>query len=151
VIYDLCVRILMDRSAAEDAVQETFLSAFRSFDSFKYGERYLAWLYRIGTNVCLKVIRKHRSKGTEIIEHPDRIGSPERDPVNQIHVRRVLAFLMDELDERGQEILIAHYIWGMDQGQIAHALGISRRAVVKRLSALRKRAGHLFEEDSSDV
>jgi len=42
------------------------------------------------------------------------------------------------------EILVAHYIDGVDQGRIARSLGISRRAVVKRLTALRARASQLL-------
>jgi RNA polymerase sigma-70 factor (ECF subfamily) len=150
VIYDLCVRILRDRAAAEDAVQETFVSAFRSFSSFRYGEGYLPWLYRIGTNACKKIIRKNRTKWADLSEHSERLSAPEGDPINRIHVRRVLEYLMDDLDERGQYALAAYYLWGMSQGQIASALGISRRAVVKRLKALRKSASHLFKEDSND-
>jgi RNA polymerase sigma-70 factor (ECF subfamily) len=146
VIYDLCVRILSDPHEAEDAVQETFINAFRSLSSFTYGDSHLPWLYRIATNVCLKFIRTRRRKGTGFLEKPERIQAEPVDPARGIDVRRRLAMLMDELDERGQQIVVAHYIAGMDQGQIASSLGISRRAVVKRLTALRERVGHFFEE-----
>ncbi|MDJ0765969.1 MAG: sigma-70 family RNA polymerase sigma factor [Myxococcota bacterium] len=144
VIYDLCKRILVDRSLAEDAVQETFIRAFQSLSTFTYGESYLPWLYRISTNVCRRMLSKNRAKWAASIEYPDRLSAPERDPINQIHVKKTIEYLMDELDERGQNIVIAYYIWGMDQSQIARSLGISRRAVVKRLSMLRKRASHIF-------
>ncbi len=143
-IFDLCVRMLGDRALAEDAVQETFINAFRAWASFRYGKSPLPWLYRIATNVCLKTIRQR--KRIILNDKADNVAALQRDPVGKIHARRVLESLVDELDERGQIILASHYIAGMDQGQIAHMLGISRRAVVKRLSALRKRLGHLFEE-----
>jgi RNA polymerase sigma-70 factor (ECF subfamily) len=146
VLYDLCVRMLGDRSEADDAVQETFVSAFRALDSFRYGESHLPWLYRIAANACLKLIRTRRRKGVALLEAPERTADRERDPVRGIHARRVLEALIDELDERSQLILVAHYVAGLDQGQIAASLGISRRAVVKRLTSLRRRAGHLFEE-----
>ncbi len=149
VIFDLCLRTLSDRQEAEDAVQETFVSAFRNLSSFTYGDSHLPWLYKIATNVCLKFLRTRRRKGTGSLSHPEYVQAQGPDPVHRIHVSRTLEQLIGELDERGQQILIAHYIAGMDQGQIATSLGISRRAVVKRLSALRKRAGHLLEEGSS--
>ena len=150
VIFDLCLRILNDPQEAEDAVQETFVSAFRSMSSFRYGDSYLPWLYRIGTNACLKMIRTKRRKGTGLIEYPESIPSGAKDSCHQLQTRQILQSLVDELDERSQQILVAHYISGMDQSQIANSLGISRRAVVKRLTGLRKRLGHLFEEDQNN-
>jgi RNA polymerase sigma-70 factor (ECF subfamily) len=147
VLYDHCLRMLSDPQEAEDAVQETFINAFRSLSSFRYGESHLPWLYRIATNVSLKFIRTRRRKGTALLDHPDRLSSPGGDPGRGVDYRRALEQVMDSLDERGQEIVASYYVAGMDQGQIAESLGISRRAVVKRLTALRERVGRLFEED----
>lgn len=148
LVYGLCLRMLGTRADADDAVQETFLAAFRGLGSFTYGESHLPWLYRIATNACLKAIRTRRRKGASPLDDPGRAPSPERDPVREIHARRALEGLIATLDERGQEILVAHYVAGMDQGQIAAALGISRRAVVKRLTKLRGLAGDLWEGGS---
>jgi len=147
VIYDLCVRILMDRQEAEDAVQETYLSAFRFLSSYRYGDSYLPWLYRIATNVCLKIIRTRRRKGTTPTDNIDRMATEHDDPLSAIDTRRILEELVEQLDKRSLEIVVAYYISGMDQGQIAQAIGISRRAVVKRLSALKRRVNHLFEKE----
>ena len=145
LVYGLCLRMLGTRADADDAVQETFLSAFRGLVSFRYGESHLPWLYRIATNACLKAIRTRRRKGASPLDDPGGAPSPERDPVREIHARRALEGLIATLDERGREILVAHYVAGMDQGQIAAAPGISRRAVVKRLTKLRGLAGDLWE------
>ena len=145
-IYDLCLRILKDPSTAEDAVQETFLNVFRT-PSFSHDrESYLPWLYRIATNVCIKIIEKRRAGITDPLDNHTELSGPKHDPIRQIHVRKVLEELNEDLDERGQQLIIAHFLWGMDQSQVANLLGISRRAVVKRLSALRKKAAHLYKE-----
>jgi RNA polymerase sigma-70 factor, ECF subfamily len=144
VLYDKCVRLLGDRAEAKDAVQETFISAFRAIDRFQETERgHLPWLYRIATNVCIKIIRTRRRKGAEPLGDHDP-PSPAPDPVEALHVRAVLDQLSGQIDERTMEILVAHYVDGIDQGQIADQYGISRRAVVKRLTALRARAGELL-------
>jgi len=148
LVYGLCLRMLGTRAEADDAVQETFLAAFRGLGSFTYGESHLPWLYRIAVNACLKALRTRRRKGASPLDDQERWPSPERDPVRDIHARRALEELLETLDERGQEILVAHYIAGMDQGQIAVALGISRRAVVKRLTKLRGLAADIWEGGS---
>ena len=150
VIYEFCVRTLGDRTEAEDAMQETFVGVYRSLPGFRYGESHLPWIYRIATNVCLKMIHKRRRKLKIAADPAARREPVSRDPVSQVHAREVLESLTGELDDRGREIFVAHYLAGMDQGQVAQSLGISRRAVVKRLTKLRALAGRLDEEGGED-
>lgn len=54
-----CYRMLASFDEAEDAVQETFLRAWRARDSFDGSSLFRAWLYKIATNVCLDAIRRN--------------------------------------------------------------------------------------------
>ena len=147
VLFDHCIRLLGSKSAAEDALQEVFLNAYRGLSSFTYGENHLPWLYRIATNTCFKTLRTRRRKGLVLIERTDIQADLRSSPEDEIHFKQLLGELSREMDERGFEIVVGHYLSGMTQDELAEMLGISRRAVVKRLTALRRKVGHLIEKD----
>src|SRR3954465_5710131 len=76
-----CYRMLASYDDAEDAVQETYLRAWRGWAAFE-GEYVRAWLYRIATNVCLDLIRARSRRVPEfrsatdvgwLSPYPDRL------------------------------------------------------------------------------
>ncbi len=70
-----CYRMLASPFDAEDAVQETFIQAWRAYERFEGRSALRSWLYRIATNVCLDAI-----SGRERRARPMDLG-PAREPV----------------------------------------------------------------------
>jgi RNA polymerase sigma-70 factor, ECF subfamily len=70
-----CYRMLASPFEAEDAVQETFIRAWRGYDGFEGRAALRSWLYRIATNVCLDML-----DGRERRARPMDLG-PARAPV----------------------------------------------------------------------
>ena len=74
--YNVACRILYDRHLAEDAVQESLTSAYRSFSQFR-GDNLRGWLMRIVTNTCRDMLRASRSRPSVPL---DPVGAdPESD------------------------------------------------------------------------
>jgi RNA polymerase sigma-70 factor (ECF subfamily) len=146
LLYDKCVRMLGDRQEAEDAVQETFMSAYRAIGQFREGESHLPWLYRIATNVCLKIIRTRKRKGAVPTDKFESSVALRHPGVTEAYYRGILEKGIQMLDERDLQILTLHLLDGLTQTEVASAIGISRRSVVKRLSGIREKFGGLLED-----
>jgi RNA polymerase sigma-70 factor (ECF subfamily) len=75
----LCYRMLGRPDEAEDAVQETFLRAWRAYGGFEGRASERTWLYRIATNVCLTAIEKRGR-----CPMPSGLGGPADDAEAQL-------------------------------------------------------------------
>jgi RNA polymerase sigma-70 factor (ECF subfamily) len=61
-LYTAALRMTRNAADAEDLVQETYLKAYRAFDSFSEGTNLKAWLYRILTNTYINAYRAARRR-----------------------------------------------------------------------------------------
>src|SRR5450432_413657 len=89
LIYARCARLLGDRAAAEDAIQETFMRVQRHLDKAPNSNEALTWVYRIATNYCLNEIRdrKLRPQG----EDDERPNAPTENLATALAYRDLVA------------------------------------------------------------
>ena len=126
----LCCVILQDATLAQDAVQETFLKAYRSLPRFRGSCSEKTWLIRIAINTC----RDMRTSAWQ--RHTDRRVSVDRLPHPIVPANETRLALMDALlalPRKEREAVLLHHYHGLTQKETAQALGITQPAVALRL------------------
>jgi RNA polymerase sigma-70 factor (TIGR02960 family) len=164
-----CYRMLASYHEAEDAVQETFLRAWRARDSFDGTGSFRAWLYRIATNVCTDMIRSRKRRvpsGHSFADiswlqpYPDALldeivpAKPDEEP-EQIVIRREtisLAFLaaLQALPPRQRATLVARDVLGWPATETARMLDTSVASVNSALQRARATMKEQLPADRAD-
>jgi RNA polymerase sigma-70 factor (ECF subfamily) len=144
-------RILRDEEAARDAVQDAFVSAFRSRRQFKADSRVSTWLHRIAVNSALMKLRSQRRKPETPIEgflpaftedghHTDRFVAwtePADVTVSRKETAESVRRAIDQLPETYRTVLLLRDIEGLDTEETAKMLKITPNAVKIRLHRAR--------------
>ena len=144
----LCFIQLQDRALAEDAVQETFLKAYRGFGSFRGDSSEKTWLTRIAVNTCRDIQRGGWFR------HTDRRVTPEMLPVGDVQPDTEdldLSLAVMKLPRKIREAIILYYYQDMSTEEIAETLGIVQSSVSNRLRRGREKLRKLLEGREKDA
>ena len=140
-VYNLVLRMLAgDRETAEDLVQDTFLSAFRSLAQFRRESRIATWFHRIAVNKVLN----HRARRKWKVVDPDK--SPEmpdarQEPGQQLEeaeLQRLMEKAVAELPEALGSVFILRELQKKSYEEIADILETTPEAVRVRLHRAKK-------------
>jgi RNA polymerase sigma-70 factor, ECF subfamily len=137
-----CQRMLGSVHDSEDAVQETFLRAWRWRTSFRGDSSVRAWLYRIATNTCFDVLRRRPqlSEGPELARMQlEGIPAPDAEPDEAVASKETIelafAVAIRHLPPRQRAVLVLRGVLGLSAKDAASLLDAS---VVSVNSALQR-------------
>ena len=142
-LLNLCFMVLRDHELARDAVQETFLKAYRGMNTFRGGNE-RAWLMRIALNTCRDMKRSawHR--------HVNRSITPEDMPCEEESLFPESLDLADaimRLPDKYKEVILLHYFQDMPVTDIAPIVGITKSMVSRRVKKARAMLHGLLGEE----
>jgi RNA polymerase sigma-70 factor (ECF subfamily) len=153
-------RLLGNEEDARDAVQDAFLSAFRSIDRFDGQAALGTWLHRIAVNAALTRLRSRRRHPEKPIEellptfledgHQARPPRDWPDPsaaLQRHETRESVRRHIDELPEEYRTVLLLRDIEGLDTDETARMLGLTPGAVKTRLHRARQALRALLEPE----
>ena len=131
-LYAVGRRILRDGYAAQDAVQEALIRAWRDLRSLRDPERFEAWMHRLLINACYDLRRRARRIEVDITAI-DLERSEPRDQFTDVVDRDELerAFLLLPIEHRAV-LVLTHYV-GLPAAEVGHILGIPTGTVYSRL------------------
>lgn len=130
-LLTLCYAYLHERQLAEDAVQETFLKAYKALDTFRGECSEKTWLTTIAVNVCRSV---RRSAWMVRVNHH---VTPEDMPMavwdNYDQESADLAAAIQRLPDKLKEVILLYYYQEMTMTEIAQIVGVSPSMVSRRI------------------
>jgi RNA polymerase sigma-70 factor (ECF subfamily) len=138
-VFRLAFRMTGNEQDAEDAVQETFLRAYKQLHRFDGRAAFGTWLYRIAANCSLDLIRVRKARseqqpsvGENDIPHwLDRIAAPDPSPERITQSSQIIGLLepaLQQLTEIERTAFIMRHYEGCDIEQIACTLGVKENA-----------------------
>ncbi|NIV95513.1 sigma-70 family RNA polymerase sigma factor [candidate division KSB1 bacterium] len=169
-IRDYILRMVREKSAADDLTQEVFLKVHNNLASFQNKSKLSTWIYRIATNVCLDYFRSSSYKKGERTQTLESDISHEDSRVNESrgnlsveeHVIKVemggcVREHVDGLPEDYRTVIILHDLQALKNREIAEILSCSLDTVKIRLHRARKKLKAIlesncdFDRDDSNV
>ena len=152
LVYRHCLMIIGDNDMALDALQESFLTGYKSLDRLRNPEKFAFWIAGIAKNICLNLKRKFDSRMISLDSIVDKGIEPSSsgddslfDPELIQKVRKIMA----TLPKAHREIIELFYVKNISTKQIANFLGISLSAVKSRLFHSRKIILKLLKKDGA--
>ena len=139
----LCFAYLCDIALAEDAVQETFFKAWKSYGLFRGEAQEKTWLTRIAINTCKDMMKSAWMRNTDRFVTPDSLpeGAVPFDERDDTVTRAVL-----RLPPKIKEVTLLRWYQGLTLEEAARALRLPRSTVNYRL----KKAKTMLKKELED-
>ena len=155
-LFNTVYRLLGNAEDAQDVVQEAFLSAFQSLDSFKGDSQFYTWLYRIAFNTAVSLKRKQRvalsmhglrEDGGEI-EPPDPSEFSQPDhALQQAEEERRIQRALNRLSPEHRAVLILKDMEGEKYETMAEVLQVPIGTIRSRLHRARLELRELLRQE----
>ena len=148
IVYRVLYKILRHEEDTQDALQDTFVSAYRALPRFRQDARFSTWIYRIATNAALMKARARRTNLVSLDapsedgelqgawDLPDWSATPDEELLTD-ETRRVMEAAIQALPAEQRAAFVLHDIQDLSSAETAAAMGITVSAVNSRLHRAR--------------
>jgi RNA polymerase sigma-70 factor, ECF subfamily len=156
-VYGVGLKILGNRSLAEDLVQEVFLKVWRSADTFDSSRgSFSTWLYRVTRSCALDLYRKRASRVRQVPDGAPHIAAARdssagpQEVVDESWLSWRVSRALEALDAPHREVIELAYFGGLSQREVSERTGVPLGTVKTRTaSAFRRLRRELAVGDTS--
>jgi RNA polymerase sigma-70 factor, ECF subfamily len=135
-LYGVALRMLRDKDAADDALQQTLVAIWRELPGLRDASSFEAWSNRILARLCLNDLKARRRRVA--ITDPAMPPAQHENGIELVHVRDQLQRALRRLSPKHQAVLMLVYYHDLNAGDAASALGIPVGTVASRLHHARR-------------
>jgi RNA polymerase sigma-70 factor (ECF subfamily) len=149
-LFAVAHRILRDVDRADDAVQQTLVTAWRELPGLREAERFDAWLHRILVHACYAEARRARKFAANVRALPSE-GQASRDATQDVVDRDALDRGFRRLPPEQRAIFVLHHYLGMTLSEIADTLDVPLGTAKSRLHYATNTLRAALEADARTV
>jgi RNA polymerase sigma-70 factor (ECF subfamily) len=154
-IYAVALSVVKSPQDARDVVQEAFIKVHHHLPSFQGASSFYTWLYRIGMNLAIDMLR--RRKSARLVDYDDTVGRAENDGAEpgqlgsmvdaadpgKTQVRKELAgkiqAALGTLPEYHRQVILLREVEGLSYEEIATIMKVPKGTIMSRLFHARRK------------
>ena len=129
LVRSICRSLLRDRTEAEDAAQQTFLSAQRALANGSAPREPAAWLATIARNECLSRVRERMREPLPVDAEPTEFGIDAHSAAVSRYEVATLREALADLPRLQREAILLREFRGLSYDEVAHAMSVTTGAV----------------------
>ncbi len=142
IVYKVCNSYCSNREDREDLAQEIIYQLWRSGNTFRAGQKFSTWMYRVALNVAISFYRKRKSANAVVSykEHLTEIeDQDDTDYENELErARRILQQSIHEMKELDRALIIL-FLEAKGYREIAEILGITETNVATKINRIKEK------------
>lgn len=146
-IYKTAMAILKNEDDANDAIQDTLLSAYRNIDKLNHKEYFVTWIITILRNKCFDIIKKNKkviNLDYDTLENTEKYYDTYKE-------ESAVEMAINKLEKELKEITVLYYYDELSVKDIANMIKIPEGTVKSRLSRIRGILKEYIEEEEGGV
>ena len=149
--YDRCARfarhMLGNREDAEEAVQDTFVRAYRSLHRYEDRQRFTGWLMRILVNRCRTAGGRRQRRDRTFVPAPAAVEeAAEEHPAEHAAWREEIERALERLEPEQREAFLLKHVEELSYGEMSEITGVGISALKMRVKRACDRLRELLEE-----